>query len=188
MAEPTDGESSPTIVSLESLTLSAQQNAEIDAIFFAASATQSFPSAAAREAFRERWLGRYMTHFRQDGLIALDNSAGVLGYLVGARADPATDGRFADIGYFAELADVTPLYPAHLHINLAEAARSGGIGTRLVEIFCSRLRADGVPGVHVVTGAHSRNRTFYGRLGFERVRSLDWKGAPIVMLGKRLSD
>ena len=186
MAKSTDGRASPTIVSLDALTLSAQQIAEIDAIFFGASATRSFPSEAARQAFRERWLGRYLTLFPHDALIALDNDGMALGYLVGARHDPATDGRFADIGYFAELADVTPLYPAHLHINLAEADRSGGIGTRLVATFCTHLLADGVPGVHVVTGAHSRNRSFYDRLGFTLVRELDWNGTAIVMLGKPL--
>ena len=187
MAKPTDGRASPIIVSLGVRNFSARQIEDIDAIFFGASATQSFPSDAAREAFRERWLGRYLTQFPQDTLIVQDKNAGVLGYLVGARTDPATDPRFADIGYFAALADVTPHYPAHLHINLAEAARSGGVGTQLVKTFCTRLRADGLPGVHVVTGAHSRNRAFYDRLGFTVVRALDWNGAAIIMLGKPLS-
>jgi hypothetical protein len=34
----------------------------IDAVFFQSSNTQTFADAAARTAFRERWLGRYLSH------------------------------------------------------------------------------------------------------------------------------
>lgn len=186
MAATTGHSAAPRIVPFVDVAVSARQQAEIDAIFFAASATQSFASDTARAAFRERWLGRYFSLFPQDGWLALDAEDGVLGYLVSAREDPARDPAFADIGYFADLADVTPLYPAHLHINLAESARSRGIGARLVEAFVSRLRAEGVLGAHVVTGVGSRNRSFYARLGFEVVREFDWKGAAIVMLGRKM--
>ena len=56
----------------------------------------------------------------------------------------------------------------------------------MVEAFCVRLVADGSPGVHVVTGASGRNRAFYDRLGFSLLRTLDWSGTPIAMLGRRL--
>jgi GNAT superfamily N-acetyltransferase len=185
-AATTGHRATPRIAPFVDVALSARQQAEIDAIFFAASATQAFASETARAAFRDRWLGRYFERFPQDAWLALDADGGVSGYLVGSREDPARDPVFADIGYFADLGDVTPLYPAHLHINLAEAARSQGIGGRLVEAFVAQLRADGVAGVHVVTGAQSRNRTFYARLGFALVRELDWNGAAIVMLGRKI--
>lgn len=186
MGGTTAQNATPRIVPLGEVALSVRQRAQIDAIFYDASATRAFSSETARTTFRERWLGRYFVHFPQDVWLALDVDGSVFGYLVGARNDPACDPLFADIGYFADLADVTPLYPAHLHINLAETARSQGIGAQLLEAFVARLRSDGVPGVHVVTGAGSRNRSFYARLGFEVVRELDWNGAAIVMLGRRL--
>ena len=160
---------------------------EIDAIFFAASGTQAFADAAERDRFRERWLGRYLEHDTDDTLLALDVGGTVLGYLVGARTDPARAPRFADIAYFTRLADLTARHPAHLHINLAQTARGRGVGGRLIEAFCSRLVTDGIPGVHVVTGAAARNRAFYARLGFETLRTLDWNGRAIVMLGRRLA-
>jgi GNAT superfamily N-acetyltransferase len=164
----------------------AARMAEIDAIFFEASATRSFPSEIARAMFHERWLGRYLAHNPDDALVATDADGRVVGYLVGARDDPARSPRYADIPYFADLADLTALYPAHLHINLAPQARGHGIGARLVDEFVRRLISDGTPGFHVVTGAQSRNRTFYARMGLLPLRELVSGGTPIVMLGRRL--
>lgn len=161
--------------------------AEIDAIFFEASATRSFPSETARALFRERWLGRYLADDPDDALVATDADGHVIGYLVGARDDPARSPRYADIPYFAELADLTSSYPAHLHINLAPQARGHGIGARLVDAFVDRLVADGTPGFHVVTGSKSRNRSFYARMGLLPLRELVSGGTPIVMLGRRLA-
>ncbi len=151
-------------------------------IFFASSATRSFASPEARVAFRERWLGRHLVHYPDLTLVALDPSGEVIGYLVGATDDPALSPLFADITYFQQLADLTPVYPAHLHINLASEARGRGIGGRLIETFCATLEARRIAGVHVVTGAASRNLTFYTRQGFEPLRTIG--GA--VMLGRRL--
>jgi GNAT superfamily N-acetyltransferase len=159
---------------------------QIDAIFFEASATRSFASEAARQAFRERWLGRFLCCDPDETFLAIDEAGRVLGYLVGARDDPAQAARFSDIPYFQALADLTCRYPAHLHINLAPEVRGQGIGARLVEEFCNRLRALGVHGVHVVTGAGSRNRSFYGRMGFQPQREMDVNGGRIVMLGRGL--
>lgn len=174
------------IVRLVQLPDQSRCHGEIDAIFFAASGTQAFADSDERDRFRDRWLGRYLEHDAGDTLLALGADGTVLGYLVGARDDPARAPRFADIGYFAHLADLTACHPAHLHINLAEGARGRGIGGRLIEAFCAVLAADGIAGVHVVTGAATRNRAFYARLGFATLRTLDWNGRPIVMLGRRL--
>lgn len=186
MPGPIHRHATPRIVPFADVTLSARQSTQIDDIFLASSTTRDFGSETARAAFRDLWLGRYFERFADDAWLAIDRDDTVLGYLVGAREDPARDPVFADVGYFSDLADVTLLYPAHLHINLVDAARSGGIGGLLVEAFVSRLRAKGVPGVHVVTAADARNRSFYARLGFDLIRALDWRGAQIVMLGRKL--
>lgn len=160
----------------------------LDPIFFAASATRSFPDQAARLIFRERWLGRYLREFPRLAHVALDTDDAIVGYIVGAHADPARDPLFADIGYWPAIAPLTARYPAHLHINLAETARNRGIGSLLIEAFLADARVAGVSGVHLVTGRHSRNRSFYARNGFVEVAGLDWGGTPIVMLARVAGD
>ncbi len=159
---------------------------ELDPIFFDASATRSFADDAARAAFRERWLGRYLVHFAGLAHVAVDERGAMFGYIVGAHGDPAQDPLFADIGYLAELATSTARYPAHLHINLGPETRNKGVGTRLIEAFMADARAAGVPGVHLVTGRASRNRSFYARNGFTCAAELVWGGTPIVMLARKL--
>jgi GNAT superfamily N-acetyltransferase len=157
----------------------------IDAIFFGASGTQSFASEAERQAFRTRWLGRYLAGDDADQAFVAVAGGHVIGYLVGALDDPAVSGRFADIGYFRDFADLTATYPAHLHINLAPEARSMGLGTRLIEAFAAHAKAAGCRGMHVVTGAASRNVRFYTACGFIEAGRLE-SAKPIVFLGRRL--
>lgn len=159
--------------------------ADLDAIFFSASATQQFVSQSARDAFRERWLGRYLAHDAQWFYVALAEKQAA-GYLAGCLDDPARTPRFADIGYFAEFADLTRDYPAHLHINLDAEYRGDGLGGRLIERFVSDAGAAGATGVHVVTGSRSRNRSFYDRNGFVCLRELAEGPREMVFLGRRL--
>jgi GNAT superfamily N-acetyltransferase len=166
----------------------ASVDAEIDEIFFEASSVQSFSDAAARDAFRHRWLGRYLSDETEHALVALAGEGDVAGYLVGCLRDPARCPRFAEFTYFKDFADLTPSYPAHLHINVARAWRSMGVGARLVTAFAAHAREGGAVGVHVVTGAGMRNVRFYRRLGFAAVGEAAYKGGSVVMLGLRLSD
>lgn len=159
--------------------------AEIDAIFYSASVTQKFASPSVREAFRERWLGRYLTRDASWFYVALDDDRAV-GYLAGCLDDPARTPHFADIDYFASFADLTRDYPAHLHINLDQNYRNGGLGTRLIERFTDDAAGAGARGVHVVTGARSRNRSFYSRNGFVALRELAEGSREMVFLGRRL--
>ena len=161
--------------------------AAIEDIFFDAS-TRAFTPAAARDAFRERWLGRYLAHDPGHVWLALDEAQDVIGYLAGALDDPARAPRFADIDYFQTWAAFTARYPAHLHINLRPAARGAGVGQRLVGAFCEQAAAADAPGVHVVTGAGARNIGFYRRCGFEQVAAGAWNGHDIVMLARHLRE
>ena len=138
------------------------------------------------QAFRERWLGRYLAHDPGLVIVALDEAGGVVGYLVGSLEDPARTRRFADIGYFATFADLTARYPAHLHINVSRDWRNAGLGARLVARFLADARAAGVPGVHVVTGSASRNRAFYERAGFRAAGLTSWHGQEVVFLARDL--
>ena len=78
-------------------------------------------------------------------------------------------------------------FPAHLHINLAAEYRSIGIGGRLVAAFADQARSLGAPGVHVVTGAASRNVGFYRRQGFVELARSRTSSRDVVCLGQELT-
>lgn len=56
-------------------------------------------------------------------------------------------------------------YPAHLHINLAPAARGQGLGRRLLEHFLAQLQARGVFKLHITTASDAAP-AFFHRCGF----------------------
>lgn len=161
--------------------------AELDAIFFAASATQVFAGPASRAAFRERWLGRYLVVDAAHAFVAIDADRRVAGYLVGCLDDPARLARFADQVPVRTFAALSASFPAHLHINLVPQARNRGLGQRLIETFAAHAISYGAPGVHVVTGARSRNVRFYQRCGFEQVGRHSNEASDMVFLGRRLN-
>jgi GNAT superfamily N-acetyltransferase len=158
----------------------------IERVFFSSSLRQSFESAEERDAFRERWLGRYLLHFPQYAWVALDDSRHAVGYLVGSLGDPARDPLFADLPFFAHFDALTPRYPAQLHVNLDAAWRGRGIGARLVEAFADQARARGVPGVHVVTTRGARNVGFYLANGFVERGALKSGEHELLFLGRDL--
>ncbi|KAB2851408.1 MAG: GNAT family N-acetyltransferase [Hyphomicrobiaceae bacterium] len=149
----------------------AEQNgavlSDIDRIFFEASTIRSFASEAAKSAFRERWLGRYLDRVPENAFIAVRGTSTV-GYIVGAAKGNAM---FDDIPSTTIFADLLPRFPAHLHINVASDARGAGVGSRLMEVFLGHMRRLGVPGVHLVTSEGSRNIGFYQHNGF-RIEAL----------------
>ncbi|MCB1484400.1 MAG: GNAT family N-acetyltransferase [Hyphomicrobiaceae bacterium] len=159
----------------------------INDIFFASSNTQTFSSDAARCAFRQRWLGRYLDCDPDLCFVALDRDGRIAGYIVGALDDPAASGRFSDIWYFANFATLTRRFPAHLHVNLAPVFRNQGVGSALVSRFVSQVSAAGVPGVHVVTSEGARNIGFYARNGFQQVGQAERDGARVVFLGREVA-
>jgi GNAT superfamily N-acetyltransferase len=172
---------------LEGPSLSIDRAEQVDAIFFEASGRTGFASPEERAAFRERWLGRYLRGGTDVVLVAETASGVVAGYLVGAVTDPAEQERFADIAYFrGAFRSLCRRYPAHLHINLAPAFRSGGIGGRLVAAFAAHAAAAGAPGFHVVTARAARNVRFYQRCGLAEVGATCWNGRDVVFLAKGL--
>jgi GNAT superfamily N-acetyltransferase len=164
-----------------------EQLSEIEAIFFAASG-RTFSNRAERDAFRERWLGRYLAGGSDAVFLALARSGHTAGYLVGAVKDPASQARFDDIAYFrGDFRELTRRFPAHLHINLAAEFRNQGIGARLIEAFAQHAMQSGAQGVHVVTGKAMRNRRFYERCGFSERATTRFNGNEVVFLGRELA-
>ena len=164
----------------------AALEAGLDAVFFEASNTKSFVSEAERAAFRERWLGRYLRHDAALAHVAIAADGAVAGYVVGSVEDPAIAERFSDLGYLHAFRDLTRLYPAHLHVNLAPQFRGRGLGGRLVERFIADAAAAGAPGVHVTTSRGARNVAFYERNGFSEQASLDVGMNEVLFLARTL--
>lgn len=175
-----------SIIPLVSRAAPASAKRDITGIFYATSTTQSFADDAARLAFEERWLGRYLRHDPDLAFIAIEASNQVVGYIVGAVADPAVTPRFSDLDFFRDWRHLTARYPAHLHVNLIEDARGRGIGAQLIEKFCTEARRRGAPGVHVVTTSGMRNVSFYNRVGFEERGRLARPSGDLVFLGRLL--
>lgn len=161
--------------------------AQLRAIFFDASNTRSFADDAAREAFFERWLGRYLAHYADVVFVAMTDTGEVLGYVCGCMNDPAKLPRFADIALYQTFADLTLAYPAHLHVNLRADARGAGLGAQLVGRFLDAARGAGAVGAHVMTGADARNVRFYNRCGFTERGRTGAPGQEVVFLGVPLT-
>jgi len=75
----------------------------------------------------------------------------------------------------SEIADA---YPAHLHIDILPVGQRQGMGRRMMATFLDRLRALGVPGVHLGVGKRNPGAIhFYEHMGFQRVIDADtWLG------------
>jgi len=158
----------------------------LDTIFFEASGTKTFASAASRRAFRERWLGRYLAREPAWVYVAIDSAGIVAGYLVGSIDDPAQEGPREDIRCFENFPALTAEYPAHLHVNLAPPYRNRGLGAALLAAFAADAARAGAKGVHVITGAEARNVGFYERNGFHELARATYNGHRVVFLGRRL--
>lgn len=143
------------------------------------------------------FLSPYPAHDPSWCWTAVDDDDRPLGYLVGApdtaafvawwrrawspgfaarwgAVDPGPDAWLVERGRHPEgmVPDAVDLArcPAHLHIDLLPAAQGAGVGRRLMEVLLDRLRAEGVPGVHLgLDPANARARGFYERLGFRSV-------------------
>lgn len=174
------------IVTYGDVAADLHRNREIDEIFFEASSVQSFASDEARRGFRQLWLGRYLSEEPEHAFVALGADGTACGYLIGSIEDPARRAEFSELTYFKDFAHLTARFPAHLHINVAQAARSQGIGAELIEAFIKHLQRLDVPGVHVVTGRGQRNVGFYGRSGFTERGSSPWRNNEVVLLGREI--
>jgi GNAT superfamily N-acetyltransferase len=155
-------------------------------VFFQSSNTQSFADAAARAAFHERWLSRYLNHDPQWAYVAMSECGDVAGYLVASLDDPAMTPRFADNAHFLIFKDLTRRFPAHLHVNLAPAYRSHGLGSQLVSQFLADATRAGAPGVHIMTSRGARNVGFYGRNGFHELGATGQGAQDVVFLAREL--
>ena len=161
---------------------------DIDTIFFEASSVQSFTDDEERQAFHWRWIGWYLAEEPEHAFVALKAAAagGACGYIVGSLEDPAPRPEFSHLTYFTAFAQLTKVFPAHLHINVDRDWRSRQIGEALVEAFVQHAAQFSCPGVHIVTGEGMRNVGFYERLGFACQAIAPWRSGNVVLLGRKI--
>ncbi len=141
-------------------------------------------------------------HYEPELAFTLTQHGAPVGYVLGARdtaafearcerewlptlraryAVPAPDDHSPDAGIIREIHRAhepeanDPHYPAHLHIDLLPQAQGQGHGRRMIETLLARLRALGVPGVHLgVSARNSGAIAFYERVGFTRLKDWPW--------------
>ncbi|MFL5784963.1 MAG: GNAT family N-acetyltransferase [Bacteriovoracaceae bacterium] len=163
--------------------ISAKDLTELKEIFFESSTKKIFKDEAEKEAFYEKYLGHYLTHFPEYVWVAREGR--ILGYMIAA---PVTKnpGLYAIQPHLVTFEEYFQDYPAHLHVNFHADARGKGLGSKLFSELEKQLQRLKIRGVHIMTGPDSRNKSFYQRLGFDFEVTLNFQGSPILMMGKKL--
>lgn len=161
--------------------------AALEEIFFLSTTRTDFASAEERAGFFQTWTGWYVERAPADIWFALeekkeDEDGAILGYLTGCKDSACAEDLARVIPKYAVFADRFADFPAHLHVNVRPGFRDRGIGRMLVDAYAEDCRADGLPGVHLVTGVFARNVTFYQRAGFTEAT----QRGPLLFLGRRL--
>lgn len=141
---------------------------------------------AKNDAFFAKWTGYYFSYQPEWILLAWEGEQ-LLGYMMVAtdsrKALAYYDSRNPSYRLFADLFDE---YPAHLHMNLHPAARGKGLGSFLVESGCARLQKAGLKGIHLITSPDQRNAQFYRKNDFKYEVRREWKGFPLLFMGRKL--
>ncbi len=158
---------------------------QAEAIFWDAAPIRNFAEEEARADYRELWFGRYEQNAPEEFLLALGEDNEVRGYLAGALVSNTPP--FPGPDYYDLFRPrLIERHPAHLHVNIRAYLRNTGIGGELVRAFYKHCRSKKVEGVHAVTLAGSRPAAFFERRGLSPQGKVEWRGRPLVFLGRRL--
>ena len=156
--------------------------AALEDIFFQSTLRKDFASAEERAAFFRTWTGWYVERAPDDLWFALAEDGAIIGYLTGCKDSAGALDLARIIPKYEVFADRFAAFPAHLHVNVRPGFRDHGIGRALVDRFAEDCRADGLPGLHLVTGVFARNVSFYQRAGFTAAT----QRGPLLFLGRHL--
>ena len=157
----------------------------IEKIFFLSSARGGTLLGPDREEFYRLWTGYYLDH-HPDLVLLAESDGAVIGYLMGCDRSAEATQLFDDIFYYRAFEDCYAAYPAHLHLNVLPEHRGVGVGADLIARFEDVCGGRGCDGVHLVTAAGARNRSFYDREGFSLVSERQVEGRDLVLLGKKI--
>ena len=123
----------------------------------------------------------------QDSFVAVDENGRVVGYILCASDTRSFFGTFGKetlpqikklgikysalaLGNCAQQVLCSPLAPAHLHIDLTEAARRKGVGTALMNELKGHLASQGISRVQLTCGSRNKSAiAFYKHNGFKTV-------------------
>ncbi len=166
----------------------AAVTAKIREIFFLSADPKNVSDDQAHnDAFFSKWTGYYFSYEPDLILLAWEDDK-LLGYLmIGTNSRKAVayyDSRNPSYRTFADQFDE---YPAHLHMNCHPSSRGQGVGTFLLEDAYARLMKKGLKGLHLVTSPALRNVGFYRRNGFSFELLRDFKGYPLLFMGRKLA-
>lgn len=160
-----------------------------DIFFLSADPRNVSADEAKNAAFYLRWTSYYFEYEPHLIWLAWSNSGEerLMAYLMGcansSQAQPRLERHIPSFGAFA---DQFMRYPAHLHINAHPEARGQGVGSKLIDQYVQDLKSRGVAGVHLVTSPESQNRRFYSRNGFNFELNRNWRGHPILFMGRTI--
>lgn len=66
-------------------------------------------------------------------------------------------------------------YPAHLHIDILPDGQGKGMGRKLIEVFCNKLKEMKVPALHLEVGKRNLNAIqFYKKVGFHIIKEYEY--------------
>lgn len=161
----------------------SQDLSELREIYFESSSRKDFRDEADKEAFFDKYLGYYLDHYPEYVWVAREDR--ILGYMIGAPVSHDSD-LYLIQPHLQVFETHFKNFPAHLHVNFHPMARGKGLGSKLFSELEKQFQGMKIRGVHIMTGPDSRNKNFYQRLGFNFEVTLDFKGTPILLMGKSL--
>lgn len=156
-------------------------------IFFLSADPRNVTTDAAKnEAFFNKWTSYYFEQ-RPDWILLAWEENRLLAYLMCEPDSARALEYFAKVNpSYSVFKDLFVPFPAHLHMNAHPEARGRGIGGQLIETTAERLRQKSVPGLHLITSPSQRNTQFYRKNGFTHEVLRDWKGYPLLFMGKKI--
>jgi GNAT superfamily N-acetyltransferase len=154
-----------------------------DIFFLSSNGTENL-SKDDKEVFFETWSGFYLDSLPKQVFLFKSNSGTTVGYLTGCYDSAGAAALYRRLFYFRGFNKYYQNYPAHFHVNCHPDLRGRGIGGQLVEAFIKNVAQRRLAGVHLVTGAKARNRSFYDLHGFYLQGKKTFGGKELVLLGR----
>lgn len=163
-------------------TLSAEQQNQLEGVFWQTASNTEFPDESSRQRFFDRWLGRYLKNDAIGFLFVAQLDGQVVGYCTGTVDSGVFFGRQVPL-MEQMFSEHWRRYPAHLHINMSAACRGAGTGSALISAAKQHLHEQQTSGVYIITSPDSRNVSFYEGNGFNhRVRG-EINAHPLLFMG-----
>ncbi len=144
--------------------LSDFQKESVKEIFWKTSSVNVFGSISEKDDFFYKYLGYYIQSLNCFCYVSLIENY-VQGYCCGH------SNTFSDIElmklqpHLGQFANIGKPFPGHLHINIDPQEHGKGLGSLLINFVCKEMKM--ISGLHIITGAQSRNKKFYKLNGFD---------------------